>query len=90
MHDLRYDPDAPATPTRGYSVVDDWMLRHDPNAHAIDARNLRTVPMPDLRSPDTRTFDERMDAELTALRLSVQELRQAVDDLQRMVMEVRA
>ncbi len=84
-------------------------LRHDQEeadaaTHAklrLNPADLRTVPMPELRSPDARTldaaardlpprtFDERMDAELTALRLSVQELRQAVDDLQRAVMGVR-
>ncbi len=70
--------------------------------HVIPVESLRTVTMPDLRSADARTLDaaardlpprtyaERTDAELTALRLAVQELREAVDALQRTVMGVRA
>ena len=53
MNDLRHDPDE--LPTRGYSVVDDWVLRQ----HAMPAESLRTVPMPDLRTPDAEARDLR-------------------------------
>ncbi len=83
MNDLRHDPDAPAElPVRGYSVVDDWMLRHDPNAHAIDARNLRTVPAPNLRSPDCRTADDKLRAELVRIVDALQALTLRVDGLE--------
>ncbi len=88
MNDLRYDQEAADAAThaklRGKTFVTETTA-----AARLNPTDLRTVPMPELRSPDARTLDERMDAELTALRLSVQELRQAVGDLQRMVMEVR-
>ncbi len=88
MNDLRFDQEAADAATHA-------RLR-------MNAADLRTVPMPELRTAqartldatarqlDTRTYDERMDAEIAALRLAVQELRQAVDDLQRTVMGVRA
>ena len=53
MNDLRHDPDE--LPTRGYSVVGDWVLRQ----HAMPAESLRTVPMPDLRTPDAEARDLR-------------------------------
>ena len=39
MNDLRHDPDE--LPTRGYSVVDDWVLRQ--HAMPAEARDLRTA-----------------------------------------------
>ena len=103
MNDLRYDQDAAdaAThaklrPVRGYSVVDDWVLRHHPAA-VMPVESLRTVPMPDLRSASARTLDAAArdlppqgDAELAALRLAVQELRQAVDEQARTIAELTA
>ena len=67
-HDLRYD--AAELPTRGYSAVDDWVLRQ--RAARLNPADLRTVPMPVLRTPqahahDTRTFDEQVTAELVRI-----------------------
>jgi len=46
----------------------DHDLRHDPDAHAIDARNLRTVPFRDPRyAADCRTADEKTTATLVRL-----------------------
>ncbi len=79
-HDLRHDPDE--LPTRGYSVVDDWVLRHNPDAHAIDARNLRTVPFRDPRyAADCRTADDKVRAELVRLVDALQALRLQFDVL---------
>ena len=67
MHDLRYDPDDPklkpaaafAAMREQFGAAFDAM---DPAAHAADPRvmraaDLRTVPMPELRSADARTLD---------------------------------
>jgi hypothetical protein len=89
MHDLRYDHDDPkpkpaaafAAMREQFGAAFDAM---DPAAHAADPRvmraaDLRTVPMPDLRSGtareldaqarglDTRTFDEQVIAELVRI-----------------------
>lgn len=101
MNDLRHDQEAADAAThaklRGKTFVTETTA-----AARLNPTDLRTVPMPELRSPDARTldaaarelpprtYDERMDAEIAALRLAVQELRQAVDDLQQTVMGVRA
>lgn len=58
-------------------------LRDDPDAHAIDARNLRTVPMPNLRSPDCRTSDDKTRAELVRLVDCLQALTLRVEELER-------
>ena len=57
MNDLRHDPDAPDAATHAR------LRPHAPNgtppvppAH-IDPDELRTVPMPDLRSPEARLLD---------------------------------
>ncbi len=68
-------------------------LRHDPEAHAADPRvvrinELRTVPMPDLRTPeartldaetrDLRTCDQRMRDEIAVLREAIERLADGV------------
>lgn len=57
MNDLRHDPDAPDAATHA------WLRPHAPNGTPpvpparIDPDELRTVPMPDLRSPEARLLD---------------------------------
>lgn len=67
MHDLRYDPDDPKLkPTAAFAAMREQFGAAfdamDPAAHAADPRvmraaDLRTVPMPELRSADARTLD---------------------------------
>jgi hypothetical protein len=60
----------------------DHDLRHDPDAHAIDARNLRTVPFRDPRyAADCRTADDKMRAEFVRLVDALQALRLQFDVL---------
>jgi len=59
-------------------------LRHDPDAHAIDARNLRTVPFRDPRyAADCRTADDKVRAELVRLVDALQALTLRVEELER-------
>jgi hypothetical protein len=83
---LQWSTETHAVPEKGYTVT---------TVQAIDPAQLRTVPMPDLRSPiartldaqarnlehvDTRTADERVTAELVRL----------VDCLQVLTLKVEA
>lgn len=77
MNDLRHDPNE--LPTRGYSVVDDWVLRQ----HVMPAESLRTVPMPNLRSADCRTSDDKTRAELVRIVDALQALTLRVEELER-------
>ena len=80
-------------------------LRHDPDAHAIDPRvmpvaALRTVPMPDLRSPqaraldaqarglDCRTGDDKLRAELVRIVDVAQALVLRVEMLEEVIFEL--
>jgi len=66
-------------------------LRHDPDAHAIDARNLRTVPMPNLRiGRDCRTADDKLRAELVRLVDAIQALTLRVEMLEGAIAAGRA
>lgn len=94
MHDWRHDPDVQhVTHSDRLGTYEELQVRSGPNVGALNPDQLRTVPMPDLRSAAARdldaaarelpplTYAERTDAKLDALWLALQALRGTVDSL---------
>jgi hypothetical protein len=81
VHDLRNDPNVTfVTWSDSHGVMQEIDVRA---AHALDERELRTVPMPDLRRPDCRTIGDKY-AELMREHVRV------VDCLQVLTLKVEA
>lgn len=89
MHDLRHDPNAHAADPRETTQYD--LLTVTLPARRIDPAQLRTVPMPNLRSPraremdaaarDLRTGPEHTGDELAMLHGEIAVLREAIERL---------
>lgn len=91
---VEYDPDATGHDNSDAHAPDpNEATQYDLPAvtlpvHVLTPEQLRTVPMPDLRSPearqldavqhDLRTCDQRMDAELAVLREAIERIADAV------------
>jgi len=89
VHDLRHDQEAADAATHARLRCNTtWFAGSDTASTRLEPSQLRTVPMPDLRSPecrqldgetrDLRPYDERADERLARIEAAIERIADAV------------